>query len=108
MKTKREQFIDKFKLDDISYNLNELSIITGCPLYILNEVYKRGIGAAIENPTSVRTKDFKKINNKSKTNRLSKEQWAYARVYSFLMSNKKHDRDLYKLWKLHELNIRFN
>ena len=108
MKTKRQQFINKYNLNNESYNLDELSVITDIPSEILIEVYDRGIGAYYTNPTSVRTKDFKKINNKSKSNRLSKEQWAYARVYSFLMNNKKHDRDLFRLWKLNELNIKYN
>ena len=103
MKTKRQQFINKYNLNNESYNLDELSDITEIPIEILYEVYKRGIGAAISKPNSVRTKDFKKINNKSKTNRLSPQQWGYARVYSFLMDNPKHDRDLHRILKLLEL-----
>ena len=89
MKTKKQQFIDKYNLNNESYNLNELSDITEIPIEILIEVYNRGIGAYYTNPSSVRTKDFKKINNTSKSNRLSPQQWGYARVYSFLMDNKK-------------------
>ena len=103
MKTKKQQFIDKYNLNNESYNLNELSDITEIPIEILIEVYNRGIGAYYTNPTSVRTKDFKKINNTSKSNRLSPQQWAYARVYSFLMDNKKHDRDLHRIIKLLEI-----
>ena len=103
MKTKRQQFIDKYNLNNESYNLNELSDITEIPIEILIEVYNRGIGAYYTNPTSVRTKDFKKINNTSKSNRLSPQQWGYARVYSFLMDNKKHDRDLHRILKLLEI-----
>jgi len=37
---------------------------------------------------------FKKNVNTSMSKKLSKEQWAMARVYSFLNENPKHDQDL--------------
>jgi hypothetical protein len=57
------------------------------PIEALQEVYNRGIGAWKSNPQSVRLKDFSKNPNMAKyprSARLTKEQWAYARVYSFL------------------------
>jgi len=61
----------------------------------LQEVYNRGIGAYKTNPTSVRMKGtFKKGVAAPMSMKLSKEQWAMARVYSFLDGNPKHDNDL--------------
>jgi hypothetical protein len=37
---------------------------------------------------------FKKFVNAPMSQKLSKEQWAMARVYSFLDGNPKHDNDL--------------
>jgi hypothetical protein len=70
------------------------------PLKALNEVYKRGIGAWKTNPGSVRLKDFSK-NSASipRSKRLGKEQWAMARIYSFLDKGKTYhtaDADIAK------------
>jgi len=54
----------------------------------LDEVYDRGIGAYKTNLSSVRLKgSFKKDTDlrKGASKRLSKEQWAIARVYAFVM-----------------------
>ena len=60
--------------------------LTGIPLRILNDVFDRGVGAYKTNPQSVR-KSVK-----------SPEQWAYARLYSFIMKQPgtwgKADKDL--------------
>jgi len=62
---------------------------------VLQEVYNRGIGAYKTNPLSVRMKGtFKKGVNAPMSQKLSKEQWAMARVYSFIDGNPKHDTDL--------------
>ena len=54
----------------------------------LQEVYNRGTGAWKNNISSVRLKsDFSKNPNVSKfprAARLTKEQWSFARVYSFI------------------------
>ena len=62
---------------------------------ILREVYNRGIGAYKTQGKSVRLKGsyVKNVDAPMKA-KLSKEQWAYARVYSFLDGNPKHDEDL--------------
>lgn len=61
----------------------------------LQEVYNRGIGAYKTNPTSVRMKgSFAKGVNAPMAMKLSKEQWAMGRVYSYLDGSKKHDTDL--------------
>ena len=96
-KTYRRCFLDKHNLEDKSYSLQELSDISKVPLSILQEVYNRGIGAYKTNPQSVRLKEsyVKNVNAPMKY-KLSKERWAYARVYSFLMGNPAHDNDLRK------------
>jgi len=77
------------------YSVEALSIVSGVPLDILQEVYNRGIGAYKTNPESVRMKGtFKKGVKAPMSQKLSKEQWAMARVYSFLDGNPKHDQDL--------------
>jgi hypothetical protein len=93
--THRENYIKKMKIPDESYNLTELSKISGYPRKTLQEVYNRGIGAYNTNPESVRLKgSFKKNVAAPMSQKLSKEQWAFGRVYSFLDGNPKHDNDL--------------
>jgi hypothetical protein len=95
--THRQQWIRKNKLEDRSYSLSELSRISKVPLRILQEVYNRGIGAHRTAGISVRMKGtFKKNVDAPMSQKLSKEQWAYARVYSYLNGSKLHDMDLRK------------
>lgn len=96
MLTHRQRFLRKYNLSDKGYSLHELSAITHTPISTLQEVYNRGIGAYKTNPTSVRMKgSFKKGVSAPYSMKLSKEQWAMARVYSFLDGNPKHDMDLH-------------
>ena len=93
--THRQNFLKAHKLEDKSYNLKELSKISAVPMMILQAVYDRGIGAYKTNPSSVRLKgSYVKGVNAPMSKKLSKEQWAMARVYSFLDGNPKHDNDL--------------
>jgi len=93
--THRLKFLKKHKVEDKSYSLEELSKISKIPMNIIQEVYNRGIGAYKTNPRSVRMKGtFEKGVDAPMGLKLSKEQWAYARVYSFLNGSKKHDVDL--------------
>ena len=95
--THRENILKRYKLKDKSYNLEELSKISSVPLDILQEVYNRGVGAYKTNPKSVRLKGSYVKNVDAPLNKkLSKEQWGYARVYSFLDGNPEHDNDLRK------------
>lgn len=95
MPTHRENFLKKYDLPDRGYSLSELARISNKPERVLQEVYNRGIGAYNSNPQSVRMKgSFKKGVNAPMSMKLSKEQWAKARVYSFLDNNPKHDNDL--------------
>lgn len=94
--THRESFLKKKGLPtDKSYSMGQLSKISGVSLHTLNEVHNRGMGAYNTQPTSVRMKGtFKKGVNAPMSMKLSPEQWAMARVYSFLDGNPKHDNDL--------------
>ena len=93
--THRTDFLKKWKVEDKPYSLEELSKISAVPLATLQEVYNRGIGAYKTNPTSVRLRgSYVKGVNAPMSKKLSKENWALARVYSFLDGNPKHDNDL--------------
>lgn len=95
--TNREEYLKRHNLKG-SKSLADLSKTSKVPLKIIREVYNRGVGAYKTNPSSVRnTKGVKGGPGK----KLSKEQWAYARVYSFLnkVEGKRklnHDLDLAK------------
>jgi hypothetical protein len=90
------------KLEDKPYSLSELAKISGYSVGILQEVYNRGIGAYKTQPSSVRMKgSYVKGVNAPMSMKLSPEQWAYARVYSFLDNNPKHDVDLRMKSKLY-------
>jgi len=91
----RLNFFRKYNLEEKSYSLQQLSKISKISLSTLQKVYDRGIGAYRTNRTSVRMKrTFKKNVNAPYKMKLSKEQWAMARVYSFLDGNPNHDTDL--------------
>jgi hypothetical protein len=93
--THRTSFFKKHNLEDKGYSLSDLSKISGKSKRTLQEVYNRGIGAYKTNPLSVRMKGtFEKGVNAPMSQKLSKEQWAMARVYSFLNGSQKHDTDL--------------
>ena len=73
---------------DTHPSLADLAKKSGYPKSALQEVYNRGVGAWKNNISSVRLKsDFSKNPNMGKyprSARLPKEQWAMARVYSFI------------------------
>ena len=102
--THRENFLKKHNLKDKGYSLKELSKISKVPFSILLEVYNRGIGAYKTNRISVRMKgSYKKNVDAPYRFKLSKVKWAYARTYSFLDHNPKHDTDLRK--KMRKMRI---
>ena len=91
--THRESVLEALGLPkDTSLSLEELADLTNLPLEALQEVYKRGVGAWKGNLSSVRLKrDFSKNPNTTKyprSARLGKEQWAMARVFSFVDKGK--------------------
>jgi hypothetical protein len=94
MPTRRESFLAKKNLPDKSYSLKELAKIAGIPTHTLQLVYNRGVGAYKTDPDSVRIKGTFEKGPAPMSMKLSKEQWAMARVYSFLDGNPKHDNDL--------------
>ena len=102
--THREHFYQTHQVPkEFHPTLENLSKVSGVPTKILQEVYNRGIGAYKSNPQSVRLKgSFVKNVNAPYKLKLSKEQWAMARVYSFLDGNPKHDNDLRA--NMHKIN----
>ncbi len=86
-----------------SHSVEDISKKTGIKKSILQDVYDRGIGAWKSNPTSVRSKSGdKKDSGFPLSKRMTKERWAYGRVYGFVMKNPKQvgegkpDDDLFK------------
>ncbi len=86
-----------------SHSVEDISKKTGIKKSILQDVYDRGVGAWKSNPTSVRSKSGdKKDSGFPLSKRMTKERWAYGRVYGFVMKNPKQvgegkpDDDLFK------------
>jgi hypothetical protein len=77
---------------DEGLSLMEIAKLSGMPRRALQEVFDRGIGAYKTNPESVRPMVK------------SPEQWAFARVYSFVMKRKStfggSDKDIAVKYKL--------
>ena len=97
-------FKDKYerKYGEGERSLDDIAKETKIKKSILQDVYDRGIGAWKTSPKSVRNKQGKKREGGyPKSQRMSKEQWAMARVYGFVGRNRKQiadgapDRDLY-------------
>lgn len=99
--THKQRFNKKYGFPlNQSHSLMEVSKLTGIKPTILQQVYNRGIGAWKTNIRSVRmkdgTKNYKVTNRKKK---MTKEQWASSRTYSFVMKGKTYytaDSDLAK------------
>ena len=91
---------------DESHSLTSIARITGIKRGILQKVYNRGTGAWKTNISSVRVaKTFAKNPNVKKyprSKRLGKEQWSYARVYSFVMGGKTRRTADKDLWLKHK------
>jgi hypothetical protein len=86
-----------------SHSIQDISKKTGIKKSILQDVFDRGVGAWKSNPTSVRSQSgAKKDGGFPVSQRMSKERWAFGRVYGFVMKNPKQvgegkpDNDLYK------------
>jgi len=98
--TNKTEYLKRHKLPaDSSLSKADIARISKIPIKTINEVYDRGIGAYKTNPQSVRTKSGKKDPKAPMSAKMSKEQWAMARVYAFvnkLEGSKKlnHDTDL--------------
>ncbi len=101
MRSHKQQVNARYKQPlNKSNTLLHLSKLTKIKKQTLQTVYNRGVGAWHTNIRSVRTKKtFKKNQDLPRSRKLSKEQWAMARVYAFInkiKSKKKlnHDTDL--------------
>lgn len=82
-----------------SHSIADISKTTKISKSILQQVYNRGIGAHKNNPGSVR--NIKGVKG-GPGKKMSKEQWAYARIYSFVMggtTRRTADKDL---WEKHK------
>lgn len=89
MSTHKSRYLKKMGLNPKeSYSIEDLVEISGIDKNILQEVYNRGIGAWKTNPQSVRSKINPQKKGVPKSQRMSKEQWGMARVYSFLNDGK--------------------
>jgi hypothetical protein len=95
MLTHKQSVLHRYNLPDTGHSIPELARVTGIPEATLQEVYNRGVGAYHTNPSSVRLKgSYVKGVSAPMRFKLSKQQWAMARVYSFIDENPKHDNDL--------------
>jgi len=95
MKTKREQVLEYYGLEDRGYSIPELSEISGYSVDVLCQVYRRGLGAYKTDPLSVRMKGSYKKNVKAPmSQKMSAPQWGKSRVWSFISGNPSHDSDL--------------
>ena len=99
MTTNREQYFKRHNIKQDSLSKEEISKISKIPMKIVNEVLSRGAGAYDSNPESVRLKSGKKDPAAPLSKKMSKEQWKFSRLYSFvnkMESNRKlnHDTDL--------------
>ena len=96
--THKQRVLKRYGLPDTGHSLEELAKVSGYSRGTLQQVYNRGIGAYKSNPQSVRMKGtFEKGVNAPMSQKLSKEQWAMARVYSFIDKGKTYyttDADL--------------
>ncbi len=98
--TNKQRYNAKYKQPkDQPNSKTKISKQTGIPKRILDEVFDRGVGARRTNPESVRQVGTgKKVGGKSLKGKMSAEQWAMARVYSFVMKRPgtwgKADKDL--------------
>lgn len=103
MVTNKEQYNKRHGFPkDTSHSIKDISKISKVPTKVLSEVKSRGIGAYKTNPESVRLKGtFKKDPKAPLSKKLGKEQWANARILSFVnklegRQKLNHDRDLLK------------
>ncbi len=78
--TNKQKFNKMYKQDKDQANSKEdISRLTKIPIKFLDEVFSRGEGAWKSNPESVRVIKGKK---------LSSVQWAYGRLYAFIVKRK--------------------
>ena len=103
MSTNKEKFNKRYGQPlNKSNSKKDISKLTGISMSILDKVYDRGLAAHKNNPQSVRSLSGKKVGGKSLKGKMSAQQWAMARVYSFAVggtTRRTADRDL---WTKHK------
>ena len=90
--------------DDAPHSKKDISKLTGISMSILDKVYDRGLAAHKNNPQSVRSLSGKKVGGKSLKGKMSAQQWAQSRVYSFVMGGKTRQTADKDLWQKHLKN----
>lgn len=104
MVTHKQQVLRHLGLPaDTTFSVSELAHAIKVPAEALQEVYNRGIGAWKSNPASVRLLSGEKNYSTSRAGKMSKEQWAMARVYSFVNRGKTFyttDADIARRYKI--------
>ncbi len=90
MSTNKEKYNAKYGFPKgTAHSKKDISKKTGIPVRILDAVYDRGTGAWKTNPESVRNATTgKKTGTKSRRGKMTKEQWSFGRVYSFVTKQK--------------------
>jgi len=101
--TNKQKFNKKYGQPLTTANgLDDISKLSGIKKSILKEVFERGEGAWGSNISSVRMKSgAKNPAVKDRRRKMGKEQWAYARVYSFVMGGKTQKTADKDLWDKH-------
>jgi hypothetical protein len=90
---------------DASLSVAEMAKLSGFPIKALKEVEKRGYGAYTTNPLSVRMKGtYEKNVDAPMSQKLTPQEWAFGRLYAFLMKTKKvfygSDKDIAEKYNL--------
>lgn len=84
-----------------SNSMETIAMLSGVKKSILQKVFMRGKGAWKNNIASVRLKSGKKNYSAPRSAKMSAEQWAYARVYSFVGGGKTQKTADKDLWEKH-------
>ena len=106
MITNREKFFKKHNIPlNQSLSIERIAKLSGMPIAALKRVYQKGLGAYYSNPTSVRMiGTYKKNIDAPMSQKLSPQQWSYARIYAFVMKTPKvfygADREIAEDYKL--------
>ena len=103
MSTWKEKYNKKYGFPaSASHSLADISKTTGISKSILQQVYNRGTGAWNTNIASVRVAATgRKDPGAPRSVKMGKQQWSYARVYSFVMGGKTQKTADKDLWEKH-------
>lgn len=96
MSTFKEKYNKRYGFSkDQAHSKADISKTTGIKMSILDKVYDRGLAAHKNNPGSVRNVKGVKGGGGKK---MSPQQWAMGRIYSFVMGGgaRKSDNDLWQ------------